>query len=372
MGQSQGQPRPMPRPRPPASASASGSGSGSGWDYTGDNGSASSDSDRGVSSIDNATRWAQLEADGFALLPGVVDRKAIDRAMREINRSLGKHTPIRENMCPGVGGTKEITELLSKSPLKGILETLIGQYTGGGGGQIALRFPGDNTGPNFELHPGWENHWHIDGLSTPNSTQNSIPSGDIHNFTALVGVLLQDVLEENMGNLVLYPGSHFELQNHFRDNGFSEALTHGTSALPKLKFKRRPTQICGKAGDVVIANYMTAHLVAPNTSASVRYCIYFRLKGQSFQNQLHRTLRHRPESMLDVWTDWPRLTAMRGQRDREEAETEEDIKNAIAASATTTTTAAMAQPPPPAHTGGGAGDDDEELRQAIEASKLEY
>lgn len=257
--------------------------------------------------MDNATRWAQLESDGYTVIPGVVDPADIDKALRVINRSLGKHTPIRENMCPGCGGMKEITDLLNKSALKGILETLIGPFTGGGGGQIALRFPGDNAGPNFEVYPGWENHWHIDGLSTPDSNLNSIPSGDIHNFTALVGVLLQDVPEENMGNLVLYPGSHFELQEYFKSTGFSGVLTHGTKALPKLNFARAPVQVRGKAGDAIIVNYMTAHLVAPNLSSNIRYCIYFRLKGQCFEHQNRRALMHRPESMLNAWLDWPRL-----------------------------------------------------------------
>jgi hypothetical protein len=156
-------------------------------------------------------------------------------------------------------------------------------FSGGGGGQIALRFPGDNTGPDFELYEGWEKHWHIDGLCTPNSNNNSIPSGDIHNFTALVGVLLQDVPAANMGNLVLYPGSHYQLQDYFRSNGFENVLSRGTAALPMAlvannisstssgKSSRGPVQICGRAGDAIIVNYMTAHLVAPNTSSSVRY-----------------------------------------------------------------------------------------------------
>ena len=289
--------------------------------------------------MDNASRWAQLESDGYTVIPGVVDPIEIDKALRVINRSLGKHTPIRENMCPGCGGMKEITDLLSKSALKGILETLIGPFSGGGGGQIALRFPGDNAGPNFEVYPGWENHWHIDGLSTPDSTQNSIPSGDIHNFTALVGVLLQDVPEENMGNLVLYPGSHLELQEHFKSVGFSEVLTHGTKALPKLNFARAPVQIRGKAGDAIIVNYLTAHLVAPNLSSSIRYCIYFRLKGQCFEQGNRRALKHRPESMLDAWLDWPRLAKANRERIQAAANTnvyesseDEELRRALAQS----------------------------------------
>lgn len=77
--------------------------------------------------------------------------------------------------------------------------------------------------------------------------------------------------------------------------------------MPKFKFSRPPVQICGKAGDVVIVNYLTAHLVAPNISSNIRYCVYFRLKTGAY-NQPHHAQRHRPESMLNAWHDWPGLT----------------------------------------------------------------
>ena len=39
----------------------------------------------------------------------------------------------------------------------------------------------------------------------------------------------------------------------------------------------------GHVGDVFIANYLTAHLIAPNASPEIRYAVYFRLKGEHFQ-----------------------------------------------------------------------------------------
>jgi hypothetical protein len=104
----------------------------------------------------------------------------------------------------------------------------------------------------------------------------------------------------------LYPGSHFELQNYFQAVGFSDVLSLGIEAMPKIKFSRPPVQICGKAGDVIIVNYLTAHLVAPNISSNIRYCVYFRLKTGAY-NQPHLVRRHRPESMLNAWVDWPGL-----------------------------------------------------------------
>lgn len=89
----------------------------------------------------------------------------------------------------------------------------------------------------FEIPPSWANHWHIDGLGDYENKTRTAMFGDINNFTALigniyslcdfcclcdhcclffVGVVLQDADEDFMGNLVVYPGSHFELQNHFQ------------------------------------------------------------------------------------------------------------------------------------------------------------
>ena len=154
--------------------------------------------------LDNESLFLSLEENGFVVIPNVVGTEDLQKALRVINRSMGKHAPIRERMCPDIGNSKEITNLMNNSTLKGILETLIGPFSGGEGGQIALRFPGDHCGPNFEINPDVFNHWHIDGIPNPSAPSISNQAvGDISNFTALVGVLLQDVPEPNMGNLVV-------------------------------------------------------------------------------------------------------------------------------------------------------------------------
>eukprot|EP00913_Durusdinium_trenchii_P026188 g24568.t1 len=59
-----------------------------------------------------------------------------------------------------------------------------------------------------------------------------------------------------------------------------EWMGPGMKAFDEL-FKRQVVHCTGKAGDVYIANYMTAHLVAPNTSSDIRYACYFRFKATS-------------------------------------------------------------------------------------------
>ncbi len=39
----------------------------------------------------------------------------------------------------------------------------------------------------------------------------------------------------------------------------------------------------GKAGDVFLANYTTAHFVNANVSPKIRYAVYFRVKGPTFK-----------------------------------------------------------------------------------------
>ena len=59
----------------------------------------------------------------------------------------------------------------------------------------------------------------------------------------------------------------------------------------------------GNAGDVFLANYMTAHFIAPNTSADIRYAVYFRLSAPTFsEGRQHGGTR--PASILDPWVDW--------------------------------------------------------------------
>ena len=78
---------------------------------------------------------------------------------------------------------------------------------------------------------------------------------------------------------------------------------HATAVLGERLHVHRCT---GRAGDVFLANYMTAHLIAPNTSPNTRYAMYFRIK--SAQEWPHNTAgngnsqaTHCERSMLDPW-----------------------------------------------------------------------
>ena len=78
-------------------------------------------------------------------------------------------------------------------------------------GQLALRFPGDlcpgdSATASAAVFEGVRKGWHIDGCASgfvPGVTDHY---GHIHNFDALVGVLLSDVPEPLSGELCIYPG----------------------------------------------------------------------------------------------------------------------------------------------------------------------
>jgi hypothetical protein len=95
--------------------------------------------------MDPSVMWENLYRDGYIVLPGAVSKKEVDDALRAINRSIGKHVPNRENPCPDCVNSEAIRNLYHKGSIKGVVEMLIGHHHEVSGGQIALRYPGDNT-----------------------------------------------------------------------------------------------------------------------------------------------------------------------------------------------------------------------------------
>ncbi len=241
---------------------------------------------------------------GFVQISGVVPRVMVDAALRAINHSVGEGmepaqmTKFRaQTYCPEVTGTPAITGLLNDTPLFSMCESLIGEGTlkRAGGGQIALRFPGLQDPPR---KPGG----HLDGMYSPT---NGVKEGTIGNFTALVGVLLSDLPDENAGNFTVWPGTHPHLhlfEKYFQEHG-PESLLNG---MPKVELPQ-PRQITGRAGDAVICHYQLMHGIAPNVSPHIRYATFFRLKHRD-----HDT--HPMEVMTDIWLDWEGLHEAVGRK----------------------------------------------------------
>jgi ectoine hydroxylase-related dioxygenase (phytanoyl-CoA dioxygenase family) len=238
-----------------------------------------------------AAQKRSLYQDGFVQLPGAVPRKLVDAARLAINASLGERgidpaqlTTFRaRSYCPELQDASAITDLVRGSAVWSYAESAIA--TEGirlvKGGQIALRFP--TTEPVRPPHP------HIDGMYTPS---NGVPKGEIRNFTALVGVVLSEIPHADMGNLTVWPGSHLQYEQYFRERG-PQALLEG---MPNVALSE-PVQLTGESGDAVLCHYQLGHGIAGNSSPNIRYAIYFRLKHQD-HDAIHW------ECMTDIWREW--------------------------------------------------------------------
>jgi hypothetical protein len=237
------------------------------------------------------TQKQHLFEDGFVTLPGAVPRALVDAARKAINASLGNEgiDPAQlvkfrsQSYCPELQSAPLIADLVCASPVWSYAESAIGlgKLAPLARAQIALRFP--SIAPPSPPHP------HLDGMYTPT---NGVPKGFILSFTALVGIILSDVPDADMGNLTVWPGSHKLYAEYFNANG-PQALLEGMPqvALPK------PRQLTGQPGDAVLCHYQLGHGIAGNSSPNIRYAVYFRLIHVD-----HNAAKW--ECMTDIWREW--------------------------------------------------------------------
>lgn len=116
-------------------------------------------------------------------------------------------------------------------------------------------------------HPGGP---HIDGLTPPE------PDGRPGTFTLLAGLMLTDQSEPDMGNLWVWPGSHRVIADYLCANG-PEAIM----GIPHPPFAfAPPEQIVGRAGDLLLANYLLGHNMGGNLGGETRKVLYFRLQAR--------------------------------------------------------------------------------------------
>lgn len=232
----------------------------------------------------------QFLEQGYVKIPGVVPRVMIDKALQAINHSVGQGMNVSDmpilraqSYCPDIKGTPVIADLLNKTPIWEMAESVIGKgkLKPVGGGQVALRFPIMQDPPGVPRP-------HLDGMYTPT---NGVKEGTISNFTALVGVLLSDLPTINAGNFTVWPGTHHLYEQYFKEHG-PESLLKG---MPPVTLPE-PLQITGKAGDAVLVHYHIAHGIAANVSPNIRYACFFRL--------LHAEHEWRAP-MTNIWMHWP-------------------------------------------------------------------
>lgn len=237
---------------------------------------------------------------GYLVIPGVVPRMMVDAALHAINHSLGQEGMNKEELpvlrsrsyCREIQKEAVITDLLNRTPLFPLVESLVGEgnLQPVGAGQIALRFP------NPLFTDVSEPRGHLDGLG---SGLNGLDPGSYsRSFTALAVVLLSDLPGPDSGNFTVWPGTHRFFETHFREHGH-EMLAEG---MPKVPLPTGPHPITGRAGDAVITHHQLVHTAAPNASPHIRYAAIFRLR-HTLCEEVGK------DAYTDIWREWPGVRA---------------------------------------------------------------
>jgi hypothetical protein len=268
---------------------------------------------------------------GFVLLPNVVSKELRNKALLAINKSLGRIPITNRNTtsCPELISSEPLLNLFHASGCASLTSKLLApgfyppplcfinlQYPGDG--CVDEQQPDDQEGWNLMPEsrdlvplPHWQSYWKIDGLPAPASGPND-EHHFIRNYSLLVAVFLNDVPEEMLGNVTLWPGSHLGIQAMLRARGGTvAALNAGKIDRPVIQnnqLESVPQQLSAKAGDVLLCHYQVAHTHAPNLGPDIRYVVYFRVYAKP-----HTPNTMRPEAMDNVFLDFEGLYDLIGQ-----------------------------------------------------------
>jgi hypothetical protein len=253
--------------------------------------------------IMTAARKKSLARDGFLVLPELVPRPLIDAALRDINHRLGTgEHPGKDSYADSRDYLSEyvtsppVMDLLRRSPLAGLSEQLLGagRVEPVSQAQVALRFPS----PSDESPAA--RSVHVDGLYDDDS---DIP---VVRYSFCAGVFLSDVTGPNQGNFTAYPGTHRMIAQRFRRDGLG-ALKGGVERILRLP---KPRQLEGRAGDVVLFHFQTAHDKARNDSPEIRYMAYFRFYHVDAWRDKSR--EYMAKALANPWLEWPAMRGVHG------------------------------------------------------------
>lgn len=241
--------------------------------------------------------------DGFVVVPGLIPRPLIDAALRDINHRLGKgdHDG-KDSYADSVDYLSEyvrsspIMDLMKASPLRELAASLLGhnKVEPCTQAQVVLRFPAktDDSPATVSVH--------IDGM------YDAARKDSITRYTFCAGVFLSDVPRPGMGNLLAYPGTHRQIAKVFKAKGLG-ALKKGIAKSIPLP---EPVQVTGKAGDVVLFHFQTAHDKARNDSPDIRYVAYFRFWHVDAWHD--RSSAYLKRALTDIWLEWPGMRGVHG------------------------------------------------------------
>jgi hypothetical protein len=246
-----------------------------------------------------------FERDGYAVVPGLVDRERCDRALRLANHWLATGYDLTQKasydsltFAPDLTTDPAFLDLYHQSGAAEVAAALVGRpLPMVWGAQIALRFP---SAPGTDA-PRWSGG-HIDGLPAPS---NGVPAdGRVYGFTLLAGVYLDEVRGPSGGGFTVFPGTHHAMAAWFREHGTAVPDADVVYAeCGRLANTVEPVEITGPAGTLVLAHHLLVHKVAFHEQPHVRYAAFFRLSTE-----------HREEFgdavLTDPWAEWDVIRAV--------------------------------------------------------------
>ena len=202
----------------------------------------------------SADQKREFVEEGYLQIPALVPESMMKPALRAINHSIGEVGATGDDpknfrvagFCAELVTSPILTDIINRTPVLKIAEELLGKgnvspvpYV-----QIAPQVShGGRKGARTGFRPPGRDWFRF---------SNGTPKGEyIRNFTLFVVVYLVDVLEPESGNFTVWPHSHIEYEEWFREVGH-EVLKKG---VPELPLSRERVMITGKAGDVILAHH---------------------------------------------------------------------------------------------------------------------
>lgn len=233
------------------------------------------------------TQVLEFARRGYVVVPQVVPRGLLAKAAQRIDLITADDPPSADRRGPHFHflETKDEPDLLAAlmdSAAFGLAEELAGR----GCLEVPWQVQVASNIPPYPHRPGAP---HIDAA-------NSEPTGDpvTGTFTMLAGILMTDQPTEDSGNLWVWPGTHLSHAAHFREHGPQAFCAYPRIDLPE------PTQITGRAGDLLLAHYLLGHNIGGNDSDRTRRALYFRLSNPEHAARQERFLQ-------DVWLEYEPL-----------------------------------------------------------------
>lgn len=231
-------------------------------------------------------------AHGSVVVPQLVGPDLRGAALAEINRLVadtppeaGKVGPHFYFLPPPAPGSP-FDALLNASGLAALVERLIAPHE--------LETP-DHVQVSLIL-PGWDHRPggpHLDGLSPLE------PHDRPGTFTLLAGIMLTDQPAPGHGNLWVWPGSHEVAADYLRRHGPDALRAQAHPTWPMAP----PEPVLGRAGDVLLAQYLLGHNMGGNTSPETRRTVYFRLQATGHRQRWR-------EAVQDPWLELAPVRAL--------------------------------------------------------------